>query len=129
MRMIPLLAVVLLAGCFHDETVAGYGGADKVWRLKELDGAPFSARATLTFPKRGRIAGEGPCNGYGGDMTAPYPWFDAERLISTEMACPGLLQEQAFFAALNAVTIAEVLGDTLILTGEGGREMVFKADG
>lgn len=127
MRLALLSALLLLPGCFGDETVAGYGGADKVWTLAELDGAPYPARATLRFPKRGRIAGDAPCNSYGGDMTAPYPWFDAERVIATKRACPDLSAEAAFFTALEAVSIAEVLGDTLILTGEGGREMVFKS--
>lgn len=125
MRLLLLTTLLLLSGCFQDETIAGYGGADTVWTLSELDGAPFEARATLRFPKRGRMAGQAPCNSYGGDMTAPYPWFDAERVIATKMACSDLASEAAFFEALDAVTIAEVLGDTLILTGDGGREMVF----
>jgi heat shock protein HslJ len=122
-------ALLFAASCTADETVAAYGGADRVWTLTELDGAPFSARATLSFPDRGRIAGQAPCNRYFGTLTAPYPWFATDMLGSTKMACPDLAQEDAFFSALAAMTQAETLGNTLILRTDDGREMVFTASG
>lgn len=127
MRMLLLIALLGLDMCDRDETVAGYGAADKVWQLTELDGTPFAATATLSFPKPGQIAGEAPCNRYSGTMTTPYPWFDVGQVISTRRACPDLEAEDAFLGALSAMTEAEATGDTLILRNVAGREMVFRA--
>ena len=43
------------------------------------------------------------------------------------MACPELEAESAFFAALEDMSLVEIVGPTLILTNEAGREMVFEA--
>lgn len=128
--MKPLLiatAVLALAACRADETVRAYGGGDRVWTLKELNGAPFPAPATLTFPKTGEIAGRGPCNSYFGAMTVPYPWFDAGPIGSTRIACPDADAETAFLAALEAATLSEVAGDVMILSNTEGLQMIFKA--
>lgn len=121
------LVVASLAACRADETVRAYGGADRVWTLKLLNGANFPARATLTFPKTGEIAGEGPCNRYFGAMKVSYPWFEAGPIGSTRMACSEMAAETAFLAALEAATLSEVAGDTLMLSNTDGLEMVFKA--
>jgi len=121
------LGLIALFACKPDETIAGYGAADRVWVLTELDGAAFSAKATMQFPEPGKIAGAAPCNRYSGAMTAPYPWFEAGQLAVTRMACPDIAAESAFFEALSGMTQSEVSGNTLILSNEAGREMVFKA--
>jgi heat shock protein HslJ len=120
------LLVASLAACREDETVRAFGGADQVWALTELNGASFPATATLTFPKAGEIVGQGPCNRYFGAMTAPYPWFDIGPIGSTRMACPDLVVETTFLAALEAATLSEVAGNTLILSNTDGLEMVFR---
>ncbi len=125
MRILALIPFLLVSACQGDETVAGYGAGDSVWYLTEIDGAAFAARATLTFPEAGRIAGAAPCNTYSGRMEAPYPWFAATEIAVTRRACPDLAAEAAFFAALSEMTLAEVAGDTLILSTPGGREMIF----
>lgn len=125
MRILALILLVLNAACRGDETVAAYGAGDSLWHLTEIDGAAFSARATLGFPEAGRIAGEAPCNAYSGRMEAPYPWFAATEIAATRRACPDLAAEAVFFAALSEMTLAEVAGDTLILSTPGAREMVF----
>ena len=127
LRLALIFGVFGLTQCDADETVSAYGAADQVWVLTELDGVTFSARATLTFPETGKIAGEGPCNRYSGVMTTPYPWFDAGQVVSTRMACPDLAAESAFFASLSGATQSEVAGDILILRNDAGDEMVFKA--
>jgi heat shock protein HslJ len=43
------------------------------------------------------------------------------------MACPDLAAEAQFFDALSTMTLVEVLGRTLILTDDNGREMLFQA--
>ena len=125
--ILTALCLLALIACKTDETLAGYGVADRVWVLAELDGAAFAAKATMQFPEAGKITGDAPCNRYSGAMTAPYPWFEAEDLAVTRMACPDLAAESAFFGALSGMTQSEVSGDTLILTNEAGREMLFKA--
>jgi len=121
------LCALAVTACRADETVGAYGAADRTWMLVELDGAPFEPRATLAFPEKDRIAGKAPCNSYSGAMTAPYPWFEAVQMSVTSMACPDLEAEAAFFSALGDMTLSEVSGDTLILSTEAGRGMVFKA--
>lgn len=125
MRLPALIPLVLAAACRGDETVAAYGAGASLWHLNGIDGAAFAARATLGFPAAGRIAGEAPCNAYSGRMAAPYPWFEATDIAATRRACPDLAAETAFFDALSAMTLAEVAGDTLILSTPEGCEMVF----
>lgn len=127
MRILAALLLLPLTACYEDETISAYGGADKVWVLSELDNKEFTARATLTIPEQGKIAGEAPCNTYAGSMTVPYPWFEASQVISTRMACPYLDEETAFFSALSEMTVSEVLGEVLLLSNDTGRQMVFKA--
>ncbi|MEH6831495.1 META domain-containing protein [Sulfitobacter sp.] len=129
MKCLITLAILLVAltACRKDETVRAYGGGDRTWTLKILNDAPFPATATLTFPKTGEIAGQGPCNRYFGAMTVPYPWFEAGPIGSTRMACPDLEVETVFLEALQAATLSEVLGDVMILSNTDGLEMVFNA--
>lgn len=97
-----------------------------LWRLVELDGKPFEARATLRFPRTGRIEGEGPCNRWFGTMWSAYPWFRPEGIASTRQACPDLALETAFLAALGHMNFAEAVEGVLILTGDDGASMVFR---
>lgn len=129
MRTLLTLVLLLtaLTACRKDETVRAYGGGDRTWTLKILNGAPFPAPATITFPKAGEIAGQGPCNRYFGAMTVPYPWFETGPVGSTRMACPDSEAETVFFAALEAATLSDVLGDVMILSNTKGLEMVFNA--
>lgn len=126
MRTVLLIAAMALMGHCKDETVSGHGGAAALWHLVNLDGGPFTARATLAFPEEGVIAGEGPCNRYSARQSVPYPWFRAEHVVTTRRACPELAEEQRFLRALAEMTLAEVAGDTLVLSNEAGREMVFR---
>lgn len=121
--------IALVGACVRDETVRNYGASDRIWQLVELNGNPFAETASLSFADTDRISGSGPCNSFAGTMSVPYPWFKAEALLSTKMACPALSQETLFFTSLGQATLAEVLGDTLILSNTDGLEMVFTADG
>lgn len=120
-------AALTLTACSADESIAAYGASGKVWTLVELDGAPFAATATLTFPEPGQIAGRAPCNQFFGSQTAPYPWFETGPLGSTMMACPDLAAESQYLTALSEMTLSEVSGPTLILSNDAGRSMVFTA--
>ncbi len=122
-----MMLALAITGCSQDETLTGYGAAAHGWQLSELNGARFTARATLEFPEPGELVGQAPCNRYFGTQNAPYPWFKAENIGATRMACPDLGQEQVFLQALTNMTQAEVQGQTLILSNEDGGEMVFTA--
>ena len=127
MRTALLLIAMSLMGYCRDETVSGHGGQAATWVLHSIDGTPFAARATLTFPDEGTLAGEAPCNRYSGTQTLPYPWFRVEALTTTKRACPDLEAETRYLRALADMTLVEVADDTLLLTNDAGREMVFRA--
>lgn len=134
LRLALVAALLSSLGCTGDETVAAYGGADRVWRLVEIDNSPFDARATLLFEKdqfnaKARVSGNAPCNVYTAQNRAPYPWFELGPIAATKLACPELEAEGRFLDALTKMTQSEVLGDVLILRDDDGIEMVFKADG
>lgn len=126
-RLFPLLFCFALLGCVGDETLSAYSTQDRIWRLTELNGDPFSTRATLTIPEPGQISGLGPCNSYSASQHAPYPWFEAGPIRTTRKACPDLSAERTFLSALAAMTQSETLDDTLILSNEAGGEMIFTA--
>lgn len=127
MRTALLLIAMSILGSCKDETVSGHGGAGAAWALESIDGTPFPARATLSFPEEGTLAGEAPCNRYSGAQTLPYPWFRVKALVATKRACADLEAETRYLRALEEMTLVEVAGDTLLLTNEAGREMVFRA--
>lgn len=128
LRSASLIIVTLcLSQCSRDESVAAYGGADRVWTLVEAAGESTTSHATLTFPQVGQIAGQAPCNSYSATMTAPYPWFDVGPLARTKMSCPQIADEDRFLGALSGMTQSEVSGSTLILRNDTGQEMVFIA--
>ena len=122
-----LSALIALFSC-GDETLSGYGASETRWVLKEIDGETFEAKAILEFPEEGALRGEAPCNTFQGEQTVPYPWFKIEKMAVTRMACPDLQAETAFFEALQAMTLAEVGTDTLFLSNDDGRKMVFRAE-
>lgn len=124
-----LIPLSLVAGCFADETLRGYGAADKTWMLTEARDFASNPDITLTFPETGRIAGQAPCNSYFATMDVPYPWFETGLIAATKRACPDLGTEAAFFNALEAATLSEVLGNTLILSDDDGMLMVFRSGG
>ncbi|SMX30837.1 META domain protein [Actibacterium lipolyticum] len=127
MLRVIFFSLLWLTACQADETISGYADRSAIYVLTSLNGDTFSANATLSFPEPGRISGRAPCNVFMGSQTKPYPWFGTGPLTSTKRACPELKQEQAFFSALGEMTLAEVQGDTLILSNEAGAEMVFTA--
>jgi heat shock protein HslJ len=130
MRPVFLILTCLLplSACLGEETLRAYGGADKIWYLSKLNGAPFTSTATLTFPEAGRIAGQAPCNRYFGTMKARFPAFETGPVASTKRACPDLMAEGAFFTALRLARRAEVSTDRLILSDDTGPLLVFKSN-
>ncbi len=120
-----ILFMAAATSCGGGKTISGYADRSAVFRLAEVDGVTFSASATISFPEEGRIAGQAPCNTYSASQSAPYPWFAPGPIAATRRACADLDAETVFFEALAEMTLVEALGDTLLLTNEAGREMVF----
>lgn len=128
LKIIPLIIVAtFLAACSRDESISKFVDPLSEYQLVEMDGLPFLASATITFPEQGRVAGRAPCNSYFASQTVPYPWFAVESIGATRMACPDLAREAEFFDALEGMTLSEVSGSTLILSNSVGRKMVFSA--
>lgn len=114
-----------LAACAGDETISAFVDKNATYRLVEIDGEPFDAPATVSFPKKGVISGQAPCNSFSGDLAAPYPWFELGIMRATRSVCGQIDAEKAFFKALAAMTLIEASGDFLILRDDNEREMVF----
>jgi len=96
------------------------------WTLVAIDGEPFLARGKIDLTTPGKIAGQGPCNRFFGSYVGTLTAFVPGAIAATKMACADLGAESAMFAALAAMTQAEVTGPaTLLLTGPDGRRMEF----
>lgn len=117
-----------VAACQPDETVSGFASTTAIYRLVSLDGATFAARATISFPQPGQVAGNGPCNSFTARQNVPYPWVEISQLAATKKACPDLAAEQVYFDALADMTLIEVSGPHLILSTPEGRAMAFQAE-
>jgi heat shock protein HslJ len=90
-----------------------------------------NAPITLVIDAEGqRVSGSASCNSYSGDLTLEGSSFTVGTPVSTLKACAEniMQQEQAFFAALSAVTTFELSEAQLILLG-GGQRLLFVADG
>lgn len=127
LRAAVFLPLMSLLQCGQDETVAAYGAGGRAWVVSSIDGTDFPVSATLEFPEAGRVAGQGPCNGYSATLEVPYPWFEVRGLVATRTVCPDLEAEGTFFAALMAMEQSEVSGEILILRNEAGHEILFNA--
>lgn len=126
-RLSIAICLLLAAGCVSLENVGFYGGVGKVWVLSSIDGAAVDAHSDLRIGQLGALSGRSGCNNWQARDTSVYPWFDVETITATRKACPDQAAEQEFFEALKSMTLAEVVGETLILSTAQGREMVFNA--
>ena len=131
LRFMPIaIAAFALAACVPDktdETVSGYTKPDAEYHLVTLNGVEFTQEATIQFPEEGKVTGRGPCNGYSATQNTYYPWFELGPILASRRTCPEQSAESVFFLSLRHMSFAEVSGDILLLTGEGGREMTFEA--
>ncbi len=114
-----------LAACTGDRTVSAFAEQGASFRLTELDGRPFAAPATISFPAPGLVRGRGPCNSYSAAQKAPYPWFELGPLRATRRSCPDIAEERRFFEALAAMRLAETSGAFLILEDESAARRMF----
>lgn len=119
---------MLCTSCGPDETISAYANPLSIYVLQSLNGEPIAARADISFPEKGTVSGNGPCNVFQATQSAPYPWLALGPIAATRRACPDLALESAYFQALEAVTLVEVSGPFLLLTNTDGLELVFQSE-
>lgn len=101
---------------------------DTDWKAVSILGRPAgSAVSTLGFSADGRVAGNGGCNGYQGDVTLTGQAIAFGMLATTRMMCapPVGGQETAFLETLELARSWERSGQTLELIDDGN-EVVLK---
>jgi heat shock protein HslJ len=118
-QRIVLLALPLLAAC----ATAGASAVKiegSTWSFVAIDGkAPVSSKARLTIGTD-RIGANVGCNGLGGDLKVEHDRLVVGPVISTEMFCDGVMdQERAVGALLGASPHFEIRDGTLHLEGGG----------
>jgi heat shock protein HslJ len=109
-----------------NDTPAPVNTADQLagtWLLERADSSLTVANdrpITLTIDASGQLSGAGACNSYFGSLSVDGSSITVGPIGSTEMACPGtaMAADTEYFAALSAVTAANVADDRLTLTGE-----------
>jgi heat shock protein HslJ len=90
------------------------------WKLTQLEGQPVADAVNSTLAiSADSVGGNGGCNTYGGDFAQTPDGIDISQVFSTMMACDGLQQEQAFFAALEATDAYALVDGDLHLMGNG----------
>lgn len=121
-----LATVLLMIPTIASGTPAGRDAFDGTsWVLASLTGTSLQPdlRVTLGF-EDGQLHGTDGCNRYSASYTADARGFRlAGPLVSTKMACPGpvMQQAQAFLAALDQAREARIEGKRVILSDETGR--------
>lgn len=110
------------------ETAAGASPPNVVWLLSAINDQPVSARTTLQFQLDGSIYGNAPCNSYTASQKIPLPWFEAGPIVSTSRACDDLAEERKYFQVLDEVIFAEITGNTMLLTGDGGVSLLYRIE-
>lgn len=81
------------------------------------------AIVTLEFGN-GEVSGQGPCNTFSGPVAVDGPNIVIGPLASTQMACPDLELEGAYFAALEAARSWAIDAGDLVLSDESGTEVL-----
>lgn len=117
-----------LAACDRAAEAPADATAATDWHLIGGSLRPLPAPATLRLEGGGQVGGQGPCNRWFAQRQGQGRAFRLPQIGATEMACPALPQEAAYFAALSGVTAIEQRGDRLILTGPGGIVLEFAAE-
>ncbi|HEU4366381.1 MAG TPA: META domain-containing protein [Candidatus Krumholzibacteria bacterium] len=103
------------------------------WKLVELNGAPVRPRegqreVHLMLPLEGPgVRGFAGCNTFAGACVVDGDAIRFEEVVATLMACDHMEEESAFLTALNTVTGYRILGETLVLSGAGGRVARLRA--
>lgn len=128
MRCLGLAAALgLMAGAAAAQQVpAGYQGT---WTLNDIDRAPFYGGATLVMTGPGTFAGQAPCNQYSGNANGTLPAFEVAQIRATRLSCQMLEMEHQYFAVLNGVVSADLVGTDLYLSTVNGVKLHYVGGG
>jgi putative lipoprotein len=124
MRVLPLLAVLALAGCQSPPSVVTENPlVGTAWLAWDINGQGPGGKtyATLVF-NPGRISGSGGCNRFSGALEVKADEWQASGIAVTRTECaPELMKEEAsFLEALEAARSHRVEGGLLTLIDESG---------
>lgn len=118
------------------KTMKGCGGkilpptglAGTSWSFVSIGGVAVAAdRPTALQFDGNRLSGSAGCNRFSGTYSVDGGTLKAGPLMATEMACPGMELEQAFFKLMaSPVSLTFADDGTLILTGSEGRTAVLR---
>ena len=126
-KVSAIFAALAVLGCTPDETLTAYAQGKTTFTLKSINGAMITEHSTIDISVAGRVSGKAACNTYHAAQTAPYPWFAIGPIAANKMACPALEIEALFLETIANMSLAEISGDTLILSDSNGQEMIFQA--
>jgi len=113
------------------EDIAMEDLADKEWKLEYLksNNTQFGIEAkvpTLKFTMDGKVSGNGGCNNFFGNFTLDGRTILIGDIGATKMMCEDTMElEDAYFTVLSIETRALFSEGKLILTGDGGNQMIF----
>lgn len=112
---LALPALFLLAACSATTPISADPGSTR-WTFVAIDGQPpVSSKAELTFQEH-RISANVGCNGMGGDLKFEKGRIIVGPIISTEMFCDGLMEQER--------AVAELLAGSPQLFVENGRMLI-----
>ncbi len=104
---------------------------NKIWKLEylKINGVEVGIEKlipTIEFDNGNKVSGFGGCNKFNGNFSIDGRTINIGELSSTKMQCPeGSELESSYFEVLN-MDIKALFGDgKLVLTGEGGNQMIF----
>lgn len=128
-KLVLLAALPLVVGCGTPPPVSLGKLNGTTWHFTAIDGAaPSGKQATLTF-QPGRVGANVGCNGMGADAKIEGGRIIAGPVISTQMYCEGVMeQERAIGALLAAKPSITVRGTTMTLRGGGHIAELRKKD-
>mgnify|MGYP006428245595 CR=1 FL=1 len=121
------MVMLTLAACGRDETLTAFVPDGVSWQLSEITGAEAPPQARLTFPRARRLVLRTPCGRTAARIAAPYPWFELSGPLRRDRPCKKGAGGGPALSTLARMTLAEVAGETLILSTPGGAAMVFTA--
>ena len=115
------MAALTTSTAYADGNSPGPNLVGTQWNLTTVEGAPVdpNVKTTLNISDDG-VGGNGGCNSYGGTLTYDGDGIAITQVVSTMMACEGLPQEQAYFAALEAAAAYTIVNGSLKLLGPTG---------
>ncbi|MER2507960.1 META domain-containing protein [Amaricoccus sp.] len=129
-RFVAPFALLGLAACVMPapETEVPEGNwllPGTTWKLVELGGAPYTASTTATLTEDGRVTGQAPCNAFNANYVGRWPDLSFETVATTRAICPQIEEERLFLSVMDQVNHAELLTDSLLLTGPDGASLRF----